>query len=97
MAAESDIETAVCEYAEERGYLQRKLKWADKRGAPDRFFAHPLAPVPFMIEFKAPGERVRPDQGREIRKLRDAGVIVYIIDSEWGGRAVVDAHLVNIL
>jgi len=96
MAAESDIETAVCEYAEERGYLQRKLNWADRRGAPDRFFAHPLAPVPFMIEFKAPGEHVRPDQCREIRKLRDAGVTVYIVDSEYEGRMVIDAHLINI-
>lgn len=96
MAAESDIETAVCNYAEERGYLQRKLKWGDRRGAPDRFFAHPLAPVPFMIEFKAPGKKVRRDQEREIRKLLKAGATVYVVDSEYGGRAVIDAHLINI-
>lgn len=96
MAAESDIESAVCAYAEERGYLQRKLKWSDRRGAPDRFFAHSLAPAPFMIEFKAPGKKVRPDQEREIPKLLKAGVAVYVVDSEYGGRAVIDAHLVNI-
>jgi len=96
VAAESKTEKAVCNYAEEKGYLVRKLKWADRRGAPDRFFAHRLASNPFMIEFKAPGESLRPDQAREIPKLWDVGLTVYIIDSEREGRAVIDAHLIDI-
>ena len=96
MAAESKTEKAVCKYAEEKGYLVRKLQWVDRRGAPDRFFAHRLASSPFMIEFKSPWGSPNPDQVREIAALWDVGLTVYIIDSEREGRAVIDAHLIDI-
>jgi len=97
MTAESDVETAVCDYAIERGFIVRKLKWADMRGAPDRYFTH-LNGVPrsFMIEFKAPGESVRPDQFREIRRLIEHGTRVHICDNELDGKQIIDAALTHL-
>jgi len=98
MAAEAKIEKAVCDYAEERGFLVRKLQWGGRRDAPDRFFAHLNAqPRSFMIEFKAPGEMARPGQAREAGKLRSHGVTVYICDLEAAGKGIIDASLTDIL
>jgi hypothetical protein len=96
MAGESDIEKAVCDHALERGYQVRKVKWLCRRGAPDRFFAHPFLDKPFMIEFKDTGETLRPDQKREVRALRNAGVTVYECDSVERGIRIIDEALIDI-
>lgn len=97
MVAESKIEKAVCEYAEEQGYLVRKLQWIGRRGAPDRFFTSRAGRVSFMIEFKAPGEMLGPDQAREIEKLRDSGFTVFVCDDEDEGRKFVHEAILDIL
>lgn len=76
---EANIEKPACEYAKGRGWIYRKLKWIGRTGAPDGFFARDG--VILFVEFKAPGELPRLKQKREIRKLRDHGVTVFVIDS----------------
>lgn len=82
---ESYIERETCRAAEANGWIIRKLQWVGRRAAPDRFFAKDGRVV--LVEFKRPGEKPRPDQVREIRKLRDAGVEVRVIDNLEDGHA----------
>lgn len=75
---ESYIETKVCEWARKNGWLVRKLQWIGREGAPDRFFAKVGRII--LVEFKRPGEKPRPSQDREIKRLREAGVEVAVVD-----------------
>ena len=76
---EVQVEKPCCLWAEKHGWLQRKLAWIGRVGAPDRFFAKDGRIV--LVEFKAPGNVARPEQEREHRRLRDAGIEVYVIDN----------------
>lgn len=86
---ENKIEQPVCDYAKTQGFTVRKLKYIAVDGAPDRmFFGHGLI---FFIEFKAPDDgKLSPAQIREIGKLQDAGIKVFIIDSVEHGKLIVD-------
>lgn len=79
---ETDIEGEACEYARTLHLQHRKLAWVGRRGAPDRLFWGEGI-VPFMIEFKKPGEKVVPGspQDKDIRSLRAAGLAVGICDN----------------
>ena len=62
------------------GYEVRKCAWEGRRGAPDRLvFAEGRH---FWVEFKAPGENLRPHQVREIARMRAAGCKVYVLDTQ---------------
>ena len=77
---EANVEEKACKRAKERGFLFRKLKWIGRRGAPDRLFSR-ADTGPFMVEIKKPGGTLDPHQVREIKRLRDAGIRVEVIDS----------------
>lgn len=87
---ESQIEEPVVEAGKRFGYKVRKVQWVGSRNAPDRLFFRPGRA--FFIEFKAPGEKPRPAQDREIRRLRAAGLPVYVVDSVESGLAVLEAE-----
>lgn len=76
---EIQIENPVVEAAKANGYKVRKVCWFGSRNAPDRLFMRPGRG--FFVEFKAPGEEPRPGQAREIKRMRDAGFEVHVIDS----------------
>ena len=78
---ESDIEKYLVIRVDALGGLVRKLKWIGRRGAPDRFVKLPDKPV-MLIELKAPGKVPEPHQEREIKRLRDAGIHVEVVDSK---------------
>ena len=62
------------------GIEVRKCSWEGRRGAPDRLvYANGRH---FWVEFKAPGEKLRPHQEREITRMRAAGCTVYVIDHD---------------
>ena len=66
-----------------RGFLVRKLSWVGRRSAPDKFYAG--NGVIFLVEYKRPGEKetgLSVGQKREIKRLRDVGVQVYVIDTK---------------
>ena len=77
---EANVEEKACKRAKERGFLFRKLKWIGRRGAPDRLFSR-ADTGPFMVEIKKPGGTLDTHQVREIKRLRDAGIRVEVIDS----------------
>lgn len=67
---------------ETRGEL-RKVRWLCRNGGPDRlvWWGFPRAA---FVEVKAPGEDVdwRTPQGREIRRLRQDGWLVFVVSSK---------------
>lgn len=75
---ESDVEKYLVKRVKELGGDTRKLKWIGRRGAPDRFV---MLYGGFLVETKAPGESLRPEQEKEIAILRKAGVGVSVVDS----------------
>ncbi len=58
----------------------RKCAWEGRRGAPDRFVM--VNGRHYWIEFKAPGQKLREHQEREIKRMERAGCRVFVIDSE---------------
>jgi len=83
---EAPIEEWVCDRAEQAGWLVRKLKWIGRTSACDRFFAKDKRVV--LIEFKRPGKATTGPQQREIKRLRDAGVEVHVVDNPLGALRV---------
>lgn len=85
---ERDVETYFVEQVEKAGGFTRKLRWLCRRGAPDRFvFGLPskstltgFAPVA-LVELKRPGCPADSHQQREGDKLRQRGVLVFVVDS----------------
>lgn len=76
---ESEIEAYLVKRVKELGGEIRKVKWVGRRGAPDRFVM--VYGLHFFVELKAPGEKPRPEQVREIELLKTRGVGVYVLDS----------------
>jgi hypothetical protein len=83
---ETVIEQAVCEHAEKAGWLVRKVVYAGRRGAPDRWFLKDGRLV--LIEFKRPGRSLDAHQQREHERLTRAGFTVHVIDSIEAGCAL---------
>lgn len=92
MARESKIEQEVLKYVKQKGGQHRKVQWVGRRGAPDRLIL--ISGRHFLVEFKAPGEKPRPDQVREHDILeRIGGLQIYTIDSVEAGRYLIDQYL----
>lgn len=77
---ESDIEAYLVKRVNELGGEVRKVKWIGRRGAPDRFAMLPTKPS-IWVELKAPGEKPKPHQVREHRRMRAMGQRVEVVDS----------------
>ena len=76
---EKDIEDECCAIAEDEQWLTPKLEYVG-RSWPDRLFLGPMGEH-FIVEFKRPGEKVRPQQQARIDMLRTRGHTVHVIDS----------------
>lgn len=83
---ESVVEEEVRKYAEARGWFCRKLMFIGRRNCPDRMFAKDGRCV--FVEFKKPGEKPRPGQDREIKRMRRAGLDVHVVDDVTVGCAL---------
>lgn len=88
---EKKIEGSVCDYAVRKGMWCRKYVSPARRGAPDRIFAYKGRV--FWIEFKKKGGVLSPLQRIEIKKMRDAGLTVYVCDDVAQGKKIIDAEL----
>jgi len=77
---EAAIEGRCVSYAESNGYISRKVQWAGRRGAPDRFFSSPRT-GPFFVEFKDPAGALSKLQEMEIGILKAYGTPVFVIRS----------------
>lgn len=73
---ERDIEKHLKRMVKDAGGETRKLKWIGRRGAPDRIVflngAH-------FVELKRPGCDLRPEQVREVARLRKQGAEVWVL------------------
>lgn len=78
---EGKIETYFKEQVAGHGGLTRKAKWLCRRGCPDQFWSSPEKRYGFA-EIKPPDRpKLDAHQEREVRRLRNAGVLVYVISS----------------
>ena len=90
--SEKTIETTVCQYARSNGILTYKFTSPNRRSVPDRLFLGPGGLI-FFVEFKAPGKKPTESQAREIRRLREIGHIVEVIDNLLAGQRLIDGLL----
>jgi hypothetical protein len=86
---EKQIEQKVCDYAKDRGLLVYKFTSPARAAVPDRMFVAPSGKV-FFIEFKASGKKPTVPQTREHQRLRDHGVLVFVVDNVDEGKGVID-------
>lgn len=80
---ESDIETYLIKRIKHFKGETRKVKWINRRGAPDRLLWIPGWVMPVLFELKAPGKPLQDHQRREQRRLRKMGIKCYKIDSPY--------------
>ena len=78
---ESQIEAYFVKRVKELGGWQRKFVSPNCKGVPDRVVMFHSWYCPVFVEFKAPGEALRPDQEREHKKMHKAGCVTTVLDS----------------
>lgn len=93
MNLESNVELAVVAWAENHGWMSRKISYIGRRGCPDRLFAGYGYGI--FVEFKAPGQNPEPHQQRELLRLEEAGVPVHVIDNVADGIDVLKVAMAN--
>ena len=76
---EAKVETYLVHEVIKRGGEIRKLEWIGRSGAPDRVAM--LQGLTIWVECKATGEELQPHQAREIKKMRERGQWVAVVDS----------------
>ena len=79
MTPEGKIAAHLVKRCREYGFHQRKLSYEGRRGAPDRMII--AGTYVIFVELKAPGQKPRPEQRRELDLLERAGQIVFVCDS----------------
>lgn len=84
---EAKVVRKTKEAAKRAGFEHRKMNYSNRHGAPDDWFFG-LDGLLIIIEFKAPGKPPADHQVTEIRRLRNRGFNVYVIDNEADGIAL---------
>lgn len=87
---EKQIETAVCQYAKDKGLLVYKFTSPNRAAVPDRLMVLPSGHI-FFVEFKREGKKPTPAQAREHAKLSGHNVKVFIVDHIEHGKFIIDA------
>ena len=89
---EAQIEKKVCDYVKSKGGIAYKFTSPARRSVPDRLMDLPMVYL-FFIEFKRPGGELTSGQEREIKRLRDKGNVVYVVDDVEYGKSCVDTAI----
>lgn len=76
---EKQIEKYLVTRFKALGAEVRKLKFLDRRGAPDRIIM--FKGKTYFVELKSPGEKLDEHQEREHDRMREVGQNVRVIDS----------------
>jgi hypothetical protein len=87
---ESTIEKAVNKHAKGLGWLYYKFTSPSNRGVPDMLYIKDATIL--LIEFKAPGKKLRPLQAEVIKKMRNHGATIYVVDSIEQGKGIFNAY-----
>lgn len=85
---ESKLEAAGNAHAKKNGWWQRKFKSPGRRSAPDRIYAKQGRV--FFIEYKRKGEKPTELQAKEHKRMRAAGMTVYVCDCREEFEAIFD-------
>lgn len=85
---EKEIEAKVCEYAKSKGTLCYKFVSPNTRSVPDRIFFY--KGFTLLIEFKSTVGKTTSGQDREIKRLREQGMDVHVINDIDTGKLVID-------
>lgn len=80
MTPEGKVRTYLRKRIIETKGEHRKLRWIGRRNAPDEFAFWAHTQRHCWFECKAPGEEPTPAQDREIQRMRQAGLIVFVVD-----------------
>lgn len=91
MAREADVEENVIAWAENHGWITRKMAYAGRRGCRDRDFYGFGQIVP--VEFKRPGKGLDAHQEKERKRLSDVGVKIHVIDNYDAGIALLQSFM----
>ena len=78
---EKQIEARIVKRAREHGGTAYKFTSPGRRAVPDRILVVPCFDLIPFVEAKRPGEVPTPSQEREHKKLRDAGAVVFVVDT----------------
>jgi hypothetical protein len=92
---EKDIERKVCDYAKRKGCLVYKFTSPNRASVPDRLLITDTGTV-FFIEFKRAGKKPTDGQAREIKRLKEQGVSVFVIDDVNVGKQVVGLMVLGV-
>lgn len=82
------VQNPVSNHAKSKDWRVRRMRYLGRNGCPDSWFFKDGRLI--VIEFKDLGEEPNVQQAREIRRLRDAGVEVHVIDNVEAGCALFD-------
>lgn len=86
MSTERSYERSVIAWAEQRGWLTRKIEYIARRGAPDRMFIRAGAVV--FIELKQEGGEQSHHQEVEMLALRSHGADAYVCYSDHAAKQI---------
>ena len=86
---EKTIEKKIKDYAKSKECLAYKFTSPARRSVPDGMFITPLGTV-FFIELKQLGKKPTPGQEREIKRLQEQYVSVFIVDNVETGKQIID-------
>ena len=89
---EKDVEKALRLHCKKQGVICYKFTSPGHTGVPDRILIFPDGGIVF-VEVKAPEKVPTGNQIREIKRLKEQGAEVFVIDTPAGCRALVDAKL----
>ena len=87
---EKKIEVSVKDYARSLGCLAYKFTSPGHSFVPDGLFIAPNG-LMWFCEFKREGAKPTPGQLREHERLREHGVMVFVVDSVALGKRMVDS------
>ena len=88
---EKVIEKKVCDYAKLHRMIVYKMNPLNNRGIPDRLFLTAAGDI-FFCEFKQAGKKPNENQVREIQRLRNNQIKVYIVDNVDAGIVMVNEN-----
>lgn len=78
MTPEGKVQAHLRKLVKAAGGLTRKVRWEGRRAAPDLLV---LLHGTTWVECKAPGEKPKPHQVEEHRRMRERGADVRVIDT----------------
>lgn len=88
MTPEAKVVQRIKALVKSHGGEVRKVEWSGRRGAPDLLVLMPGFHL--FVEAKAEGERPRPEQLREHKRLEKAGFVVLVVEGAAGVKELTD-------